>query len=40
MVPGTVRGEERAEPILNIGEHVPQTIAVHGAVSAAQGDAV
>jgi hypothetical protein len=40
MVPGAARGEERAAPILNIGEHAPQTIAAHGAVSAAQGDAV
>jgi hypothetical protein len=33
-------GEGRVEPILNIGEHALQTIAAHGAVSAAQGDTV
>jgi hypothetical protein len=35
MAPGTARGEEHAEPILNIGEHAPQTVAAYGAVSAA-----
>jgi hypothetical protein len=40
MVPGAARGEERAEPILNTGEHAPRTIAAHGVVSIAQGDTV
>jgi hypothetical protein len=40
MVPGTARGEERAERVINIGEHAPQTIAAHGAAFAAKGDTV